>query len=178
MSDLEAKTRLEDDKILKDLAIEAFTKWSSENPAARTIQASAERLPTLSNSTFGRIIDPKHSRGATLDEAIEILTLTNHLELLDHYMKQSTSDSAKYLRMLKNKTGEQVKVDLTSTDPIMLMNAINDGFAQTKAELKRKELLIERSFGMMLGALICGFVVFYYMNFNFFTHLWEYLRSK
>lgn len=166
MSDLNNKNRTEDNKILKELVIEAYTKWSLENPAARTIQASAERIPALSNSTFGRILDPKHDRGANLDEAIAILTLTNRLELLDSYMKQSASDSAKYLRMLKNKTGEQIKVDLTTTDPIMLMNAINDGFAKTKAELKKKELLIQMSKGLIMGFVLGVAIVIYYQNLH------------
>lgn len=164
MSEVDSKKRIEDEKILKDLSIEAFNKWSAENPAARTIQASAERLPTISNSTFSRIVDPKHTRGASLDEAIEILTLTNHLELLDRFMKQSTSDSSNYLRMLKNKTGEQIKIDLTTTDPIALMNAINDGFAQTKVALQKKDLLLERALGLSLGMAIMMSVNYYYAH--------------
>lgn len=45
-------------------------------------------------------------------------------------------------------TGKQIKIDLSPTNPIVLMNAINDGFAQTKASLQKKDLLLERTFGI------------------------------
>jgi hypothetical protein len=169
MSESESKKSAEmskEEKLLKDIVIESFTKWSTERPSSRTVQASGERLPTISTSTFGRILDASKPRGATLDEAIEILTMTNQLELLNRYMTQSNSDGANYLRMLKNNKGEQVKVDFSSTDPIALMNAINDGFAQTKVELKKKEIIIERALGMFIGAIICGFLIFYFQNFH------------
>ena len=162
------------DPLLKEIVVESFNRCSAENPVARTVQATAERLPTISNSTFSRIVkNQKNPRNATLDEAIEILTLTNDLEMLNRFMAKSSSDGANYLRMLKNKTGEQIKVDFSTTDPIVLMNAINDGFAQTKVELKRKEIIIQRALGIFIGSVITGFLFFYYSNFEFMTkYLW------